>query len=269
MKLPDRRALSDPDHLFLHDHDRVELHNPDPRDFTRLMYLARFEVVVETVRRHARGPRVLDVGCAQGNFSLALAEHGFRVVPLDLRRSFLSYLRMKHERGAVACVNGSLEHFPFRARAFDVVLLGEVIEHVAHPERLLESAARLLAHGGVLVVTTPNGERAHTGLPTLSAVRDRAALEQKQFKPDADGHLFLLTKAELTAAASAAGLRVVEHAFFNSPWMTGRLRFRHGARLLPVSARRALDRWTVRTAGLARALCEGQILVAKGLTNGS
>jgi 2-polyprenyl-3-methyl-5-hydroxy-6-metoxy-1,4-benzoquinol methylase len=263
VRLPDRRSLSDPDHVFLYEHDRRELHNPNPRDFMGLMYRHRLATVIRTIVRRARGVRVLDVGCAQGNFTLALAERGYHVVAVDLRHSFLQYLRMKHERGSARCINASLDGLPFRRASFDVVLLGEVIEHVANPERLLDDAASLLREGGILVLTTPNGDRLHTGLPNLSAIRDRAALERRQFEPDADGHLFLLTRDELLDAVRTTGLRMVSHEFFSSPWVTGRLRFRHVATALPLGARHALDYCLTRVEFLSRRLCDAQLLVAE------
>src|SRR5688500_13488994 len=39
---------------------------------------------------------------------------------------------------------------------FDVVICGEVIEHVGNPQGLFEMAGRALAPGGRLVLTTPN-----------------------------------------------------------------------------------------------------------------
>src|SRR5206468_2882198 len=41
--------------------------------------------------------------------------------------------------------------------SFDVVLLGEVFEHILnHPAGLLKSINRILCRGGLLVLTTPN-----------------------------------------------------------------------------------------------------------------
>ena len=263
MRLPPRESLVDPDQLFLFDHDCRELHNPVVGDFQRLMYLNRFELVLRSIDRWALGKRVLDVGCAQGNFSLALAESGYAVVALDLRPSFLRYLRLKYERGNVCCVCASVEAFPFGKDRFDVVLLGEVIEHVAYPERLFQHLAELLGPGGILVLTTPNGDRLHTGLPTLQDIRSRDELVARQFRPDADGHLFLLTRRELVTLVENAGLEAVSHEFFCSPWVTGRLMARYVGRFLPVRAREGLDRLTMRLPGIRRLLCEEQLVVAK------
>jgi 2-polyprenyl-3-methyl-5-hydroxy-6-metoxy-1,4-benzoquinol methylase len=263
MKLPRRRDLHHPNHVFLYEHDVRELHNPDPADFMRLMYVTRFQIVLDTLRRSAQGPLILDVGCAQGNFALALAEQGYRVVAMDLRNSFLRYLLLKHERGDVRCVTASVADFPFKAASFDVVLLGEILEHVAYPEKLLSQAAGLLNPGGIMIATTPNGERWHVGLPTLSAAKDREILTSRQFQPDADGHLCLLTKRELSMLARDAGLRVVTHAFLQTPWVTGRLRFRHVGRFLPVKIRLLLDRLTLRIDWLSPFVSEGQLFIAQ------
>lgn len=263
MKLPPKETLTDRDHLFLYEHDCHELHNPDLGDFMRLEYVTRFHLVFETIERLALGKRVLDVGCAQGNLSLALAERGYQVVAMDLRHSFLQYLRLKYEWGEVSCVCCTLERFPFRSGTFDVVLLGEVIEHVAYPETLLLDAAKLLATGGILVVTTPNGERLRTRLPTLSAVRDRRELVVRQFEPDAEGHLFELTKWELLRLVQEVGLTLKRHQFFCSPWVTGRLRCRHASRFLPVKLRLLLDRATLQVPRIKKFVAAGQLLVAQ------
>ena len=53
---------------------------------------------------------------------------------------------------------------PFRERAFDVVLLFQVVEHVHDARRLLERLHGTLRAGGTLVMTTPNAE-AYNGDP--------------------------------------------------------------------------------------------------------
>lgn len=48
------------------------------------------------------------------------------------------------------------EKIPFRARFFDSVFAGELIEHVESPEKFLAEAARVLKKGGIIIITTPN-----------------------------------------------------------------------------------------------------------------
>ncbi len=268
MHLPARELLSEPAFQFLYEHDLLEVASPDPRAGSRRMYLSRFRAALDAVERSARALgrapgelAILDVGCAQGNFSLTLAERGFRVVAVDLQLDFLRYARLKYERGRVHWVNASLHALPFRGR-FDIVLLGEVIEHVAYPDALLTGLAALLAPSGLLIVTTPNGDRLLTRLPTLSRITDRAALESRQFRPDADGHLYLVTRAELTREFRKSGLREVHHEYFATPWVTGRIKFRYVTRWLPLGLTTFLDKLCLSLPALAKRLAEGQLVVA-------
>ncbi|MGD9750841.1 MAG: class I SAM-dependent methyltransferase [Acidimicrobiia bacterium] len=157
------------------------------------------------------GGRVLDVAAAQGTMSLELAEAGFEVTWNDLRADLADYVAMKHEHGWLEYRPGNIldaDTGADTADTFDVVLAAEILEHVAHPDELLSRLATRVRPGGALVISTPNGANALSRLPTFSQIADPTLLESEQFKPNADGHLFLLTAAELEQMARAAGLHV-------------------------------------------------------------
>src|SRR5690606_31592205 len=50
--------------------------------------------------------RILDLAAAQGNFSLALAEMGYRVTWNDLREDLAGYVQLKYERGDIEYAPG-------------------------------------------------------------------------------------------------------------------------------------------------------------------
>ena len=47
-------------------------------------------------------------------------------------------------------------HLPVEEGSFDVVVAGEIIEHVPNPDLLLREIRRALRPGGTLIVSTPN-----------------------------------------------------------------------------------------------------------------
>ena len=54
-------------------------------------------------------------------------------------------------------LNMEAHELPFQDESFDVVVLGEVIEHfTSDPVGSLEKARRVLKENGMLIVTTPN-----------------------------------------------------------------------------------------------------------------
>jgi 2-polyprenyl-3-methyl-5-hydroxy-6-metoxy-1,4-benzoquinol methylase len=65
------------------------------------MYLRRIGLMQEFCRCSQGVTRVLDLGCAQGNLALLLAEEGYSCCAVDLRPEFLAYAGLKYERGAL------------------------------------------------------------------------------------------------------------------------------------------------------------------------
>jgi len=122
---------------------------------------------------------------------------------------------------------------------FDCAILGEIIEHVAKPKELLASAARNLKPGGILLVTTPNGDHYGNQLPTYSQVTDFDALMPKQFHWLE--HLFLYTEGELSGLLRESGFEVVSTTKFNSAYAHQLKAIRY---LLPLRALQWLEKST-------------------------
>lgn len=177
---------------------------------------------------------ILDIAAAQGNFSLSLAEMGFNVTWNDLRSELIGYVQQKHEHGSISYQSGNAFELDFPS-LFDGVLITEVIEHVAHPDRFLEMTARLVKQGGYIVMTTPNGGYLRNTLPRFSDCPDPSIFEQEQFNPDADGHIFLLYEDEIRRFANAAGLVVDEFVYFTNLLTNGHLKTSIALNLAPRS----------------------------------
>lgn len=206
-------------HCNLQKRDERELYRRDELDYYALHYRRRLRTVVSIVKRvHAQS--VLEIGAAQGNMTLACAEMGRTCIALDINFHHLSYSRMKHENGSAAWVTANADMLPLKRRCFDAIILGELLEHCAWPERILENAAALLADNGIMIITTPNNGFLHGTEPPFSSVKDnRFAIEQHQFGPDGDDHLFTFTAEELTEIVNEAGLVTVRRMFIGSHFM--------------------------------------------------
>ncbi len=205
-------------------------------------YRRRRGVALDLVRQIAQpGAAVLDVGAAQGNFTLWLAELGYDVTWNDLRAELASYVQLKHEFGTVHYKPGEIFELP-RSEQYDVVLATEIIEHVAHPDEFLKRIAELAKPRGFVVLTTPNGSYFRNRLPRFSECRDPSMFETRQFEPDADGHIFLLHPEELERLAGEAGLELVELRLFSTFLTHGWLGTRRLVSHLPEACIRAFDR---------------------------
>lgn len=178
------------------------------------------------------GATILDVAAAQGNFSLWLAERGFRVTWNDLRTDLADYTRLKYEFGEIEYLPGNIFELTVDEQ-FDCVLIMEVIEHVAHPDEFLCKIFSMVKPGGYVVMTTPNGRYIMNTLPRFSDCKDTKSFEAVQFGPSSDGHIFLLWPDEVISLAEQAGF-VVEHASqITSPLCAGHMKFHWILPLLP------------------------------------
>jgi 2-polyprenyl-6-hydroxyphenyl methylase/3-demethylubiquinone-9 3-methyltransferase len=94
------------------------------------------------------GALLLDLACGAG----LLAPHvaGYRHVGLDLSTAALVQARAH----GVVPVRGDVLRLPLRDEVADVVVAGEVLEHVPDPARLVVESCRVLRPGGTLVLDT-------------------------------------------------------------------------------------------------------------------
>jgi SAM-dependent methyltransferase len=112
---------------------------------------------VDLFRRYVGGPgrRVLDLGCRYGALTRAYA-HGNEVTGVDVDREALTEAAKLGIETRWADVD---EPLPFDDASFDVVVAGELLEHVRDPARLISEAKRLLRPGGDVVASVPNAFR--------------------------------------------------------------------------------------------------------------
>jgi len=120
----------------------------------------------ELFRRYVGGPgrRVLDVGCRYGALTQAYLD-GNQVVGVDVDQSALEEAA---RRGIETRWADAEQPLPFEDETFDVVVAGELLEHVRDPEALVGEARRVLRPGGTLVGSVPNGFRLKNRLRFLA-----------------------------------------------------------------------------------------------------
>ena len=96
--------------------------------------------------------RVLDIGCGDGSFALAMLKDGWKVSATEIDPNTVDRLRAG---GVDAKLSHVAEAEGFDQR-FDAITTWHVMEHVEHPRQVVEWARSQLAPGGIFQVTVPN-----------------------------------------------------------------------------------------------------------------
>jgi len=108
------------------------------------------------MRRYVRfdGVKILDIGCGIGTYVEKFRALGGYAYGVDVDAEKLhSAQHIKRLDLLAASVS---EHLPFPNDYFDVVVLHEVIEHVADDAQTIREAARVIHHHGRIIVFAPN-----------------------------------------------------------------------------------------------------------------
>jgi 2-polyprenyl-3-methyl-5-hydroxy-6-metoxy-1,4-benzoquinol methylase len=149
--------------------------------------------------------RVLDVGCDTGYLGEALTAFGNKVWGFEISEEAANLARLR----LIDCAVGDLERTDlsevFEPNSFDVVIFGDVLEHLRDPLPVLQSVRRLVAAGGSVLISTPN--IAHGDV--------RLALLKGQFRYNKLGildetHTRFFTAESLVQFAHEAGFVIAE-----------------------------------------------------------
>ncbi|HUR80975.1 MAG TPA: methyltransferase domain-containing protein [Thermoanaerobaculia bacterium] len=107
------------------------------------------------LRKHAPGPRLLDIGYGSGYLLRTARAHGFQVYGVETSRARTAELdAMFGSHLAVAHLGSDL--LPWGS--FDAIVMTHVLEHLGDPNAALRQIAQALNPGGVLYLAVPDSE---------------------------------------------------------------------------------------------------------------
>jgi SAM-dependent methyltransferase len=158
-------------------------------------YRSYFARKLDDLQRHRPSGRLLDVGCGAGFFLDAARARGFEVAGVDLSPVPAAFAR---ERLALDVTVGSLYDYAAPEAAYDAVTIFQTIEHDPHPAALCDELFRILAPGGVLMVTTPAADG------FVARVMARHWFGYRNVE-----HVSFFSRASLRFALEAAGFDIV------------------------------------------------------------
>ncbi len=157
----------------------------------------------------AREPsKVLDVGCSDGGFAQLTRRHGHHVTGLDLveHPGVAERLDAFHTTDLNAGLPADLPS------QFDVVVAGDVLEHVIDPLALLQDLRDRLASDGEILVSIPNFGHWY---PRARVAAGRFDYDQRG--PLDQGHVRFFTRRSFEKLVDRAGMRIVEQVTVGSP----------------------------------------------------
>jgi SAM-dependent methyltransferase len=140
-------------------------------------------IALDRIERYTERGRLLDLGSWVGFLLAEARERGWEATGVEPSAFASRYAR---ERLGLDVIQADLFRAELPARAFQAVVLGDVIEHLIEPDRALARIAELLAPGGVVYMALPDagsrvarlmGARWWSVIPTHVQYFTRASME--------------------------------------------------------------------------------------------
>ncbi len=153
-----------------------------------------YETILDQIGRPGTGAALLEIGCAEGQFLEAARKRGWDVCGVELSPAAASAARLRLN---VPVLEGDLDAQLLEPNSYKVVVLLDVIEHLAEPTRTVRAAERVLRSGGLLVIKTPD---------IGSAQARRLGVRWSQIKPPE--HLVYFDVASMTRMLRTCGFEL-------------------------------------------------------------
>lgn len=120
-------------------------------DFSKLVQDIKTKKIFKALGG-GHGKTLLDVGCSSGEFLYWAQCAGFKAFGVELNPRTAGIA----QKNGFDVLIGTIDAVVYPPESFDVIFLGDVIEHVRDPRALVLSCKKLLKNGGMLVISTPN-----------------------------------------------------------------------------------------------------------------
>ena len=160
------------------------------------MLLGRFNMLAHDLPPNMR---LLDVGCGDGRFLLALRRRFPDAMLAGLDWSFGPGVAAELAAARIETLTGAIETAGLPRDHYDVITMNQLIEHVWDVRLVLDRCCRALKVGGLLAIETPNPD----------------GWDRRFFKSGGWGgyywprHLNLFTRCHLSRVVAEAAMEVV------------------------------------------------------------
>lgn len=187
------------DEYFLFDGAEFGAHSSTDYETAAIRGSVKFPAILGAIKRFKPAGKFFEIGCGMGYFLNFAKENGYEVSGIEYAALGTEACRSKF---GLDVHQSSFEAWEGAPDAYDVIFMGDVLEHLVDPLGMLRKALSMLKPGGVVATEVPSMFNAIVG---RAAVAGMNLLGRQRKMPMPPYHINEFTPATLREILLTAG----------------------------------------------------------------
>lgn len=165
---PEELQLLYSDEYFLHDGADFGAHSPSDYESAAIKGSVKFPEILRWIQRYKPSGEFFEIGCGMGYFLDYAGKNGYSVSGIEYADLGVRTCQTKF---GLDVRRGSFEELPLRPDRYDVMFMGDVLEHLVQPLEMLRKAHSMLRPSGVVAAEVPSMFNSLTGRFAVTGMR--------------------------------------------------------------------------------------------------
>jgi SAM-dependent methyltransferase len=165
---PEELKLLYSDEYFLHDGADFGAHSSSDYESAAIKGSVKFPEILGWIQRYKSSGEFFEIGCGMGYFLEFARQNGYNVSGIEYAELGVKTCRSKF---GLDVQRGSFEDLPIQPDRYDVMFMGDVLEHLVQPLEMLRKAHSMLKPSGVLAAEVPSMFNSLTGRMAVAGMR--------------------------------------------------------------------------------------------------
>jgi 2-polyprenyl-3-methyl-5-hydroxy-6-metoxy-1,4-benzoquinol methylase len=189
------------DEYFLHDGADLGAHSASDYETAAIKGSVKFPEILGWIRRFKPSGDFFEIGCGMGYFLEYARKHGYAVSGIEYAELGVRTCR---EKFGLDVRRGSFEELAPEPGRYDVIFMGDVLEHLIEPLEMLTKARSMVKASGVVALEVPSMFNSLTGRCATVGMRLFGTKKKMTLPPY---HVNEFTPKTLRAIIERAGFR--------------------------------------------------------------
>lgn len=194
-------ALLYSDEYFLHDGADFGAHSSFDYETAAIKGSVKFPEILGWIKKIKPAGEFFEIGCGMGYFLEYARKNGYLVSGIEYAALGTRFCK---EKFGLNVEQSSFENYSLRPERYDVIFMGDVLEHLIDPLAMLRKAQRMLKPEGVVAVEVPSMFNSMVGRLAVTGYR---LLGMQKKMPMPPYHVNEFTPKTLRTLLQGAGFK--------------------------------------------------------------